>query len=225
MICFRRSLFLFVASLGVIVAGVVFAQLAPDSAGWEFTGPGGIARLPNHPFSAELTTQTTGKGRGTSRLYRLYRDSQGRTMSCPPFQSGGYSNNMTEIDDPAAGDWYILDARAQVAHKGAIPPRPPTPSLSPSTATAPNVLDMGMRIILGQQATGTITTTANGAQSVERWNCADLQLVLLMRAVNRSLTAVTEFTSLQLGDPPAAYFQVPSGYSVVNEPGPFTVLE
>lgn len=220
---------IYLSVLAAILAVVAFAQSEAGSGQWTF-GPRPATPTPfvaGEPFSAELTSTAAINGQKSAlqpHSYKIYRDSAGRTMSSPAFQPGGYNTSVWEVDDPVAGSWYVFDARTRTAYKS-IRPIPPTPPAASSTSAASSARqqDLGVRMILGVQASGTITAAADGSWSVERWFCSDLHLVMMTRSYMKSGTGVNEITSLQLGEPPSESFQVPSGYAVVSKSGPFTL--
>ncbi len=178
------------------------------------------------PFSAEesVENQVFPFGQPAApvvRKYRLYRDSQGRTASVPAEVPGGYNINLKEVDDQVAGYWYILDSARHIAHRIKMPPAmaPPKPAASHSPEHVVTLL--GSQTLLGVQAEGR-RDYING-NMVERWDCRDLQLVMLLRTSNQGGQGLTQITSLNLGDPPAEIFQIPPDYKVVDETSPFTL--
>jgi len=210
--------------LGCVLALATFFGLleAAPPAGSPFISPlvARPASIAGHPFSAEEAVQLTmlaAKNPQPERSYKYYRDAMGRTLSLPA-RNPVYNPGLTEIVDPVAGYWYVLDASKQIAHRAKILGALQRPHLAPN----PNSTSLGSQYLLGVQAEGQRTITPNGA-TIEIWICKDLQLPLIQRSSDSISTGLTQITNLHLGDPSPELFQIPSGYAVVDETTPFTV--
>ncbi len=174
-----------------------------------------------HPFSGTLSITIAVSGvtsQQQHRQYSIYRDSAGRTLSVPA-RGGVYNTRFTEIDDLVSGNWYIMDSATQTAYKSKL--RLPV-ARTAQASLRPNKVSLGTQFLLGVQANGVQTTTENGGM-VEEWFSADQQIGLILRSSTAGAHSVAEITSLQLGEPSAALFQVPANYKVIEEEGPFTI--
>ncbi len=173
------------------------------------------------PFSATRTdtSKLTQTGRETTRSYKLYRDSAGRTSAVPADTPSGYNPRFNEIDDPIAGYWYILDVNTHTAYQFKMPPKI---ARQPSAAPKPEVSSLGTMQLLGVQAEGTRTFMPNG-NMIERWDSPQLHLTMVLRTVTETGTGVTQITELTPADPPSSVFAVPSDYTVVQQTSPFVI--
>ncbi len=90
------------------------------------------------PYSADAITETTQTLSDGNRIVRkttssLYRDSEGRTRReqsigvIGPWTTADHSTQRIFINDPIAVTNWVLDPRAQTAHKAPLPPPPPPP--------------------------------------------------------------------------------------------------
>ena len=219
----------FFGAVVVAAAVVAFAAFAPVK-GFHFGDAtlGWAPPVTGHPFTAEFTWQQAQFTANLSApaLYKHYRDGWGREVTIPPFGVAGGSDttsprfaNFTEIVDPVAGYWYILDSGTRIAHRAKMPVR----SLpAPSGNETPTGTPLGSRTILGVRAEGFGVTGANGA-SAEKWFCEDLKLMMLMKMNSARRTTLRQVTALQLGEPGAAVFPVPGDYMIADEISPFVV--
>ena len=183
--------------------------------------------IAGHPFTAEEVDTVTivdEKNPTPTRSYKFYRDAEGRTLTVPAIVTGSaeqkssaYNPNLTEIVDPVANYWYVVDAAAKVVHRSQMllgdPAKP---------ARKPNSSSLGSQLFFGVQANGSRATSPSGP-TTELWFSEDLQLAILSRISTSKATYSKQIVSLQLGDPAPALFQIPTGYTLVDETGPFTV--
>jgi hypothetical protein len=220
----NQRLFVFLMFLAVLFAITAF----PKARGFHFGDAtlGWALPVTGHPFSAEFTWQEAkfAANLPSPAYYKHYRDSQGREVTVPPFGvDRGTSfvspqfTKFTEIVDPIAGYWYILDSSTRTAHRSKMPARP-----APSPSDSFRGLSLGNQTILGVQAEGFSTSAANGATS-EKWFCNDLKLMIVVKTNSPNFSTLRQVTSLRLGEPPATLFKVPSDYTVVDEVSPYVV--
>ncbi len=183
--------------------------------------------IAGHPFTAEeveTVSVVDEKDPSPARSYKYYRDAEGRTLTVPAIVTGtakqkssAYNPNLTEIVDPVAKYWYVVDAARKVVHRSQMPSGEPA-----KPARNPNSSSLGSRLFFGVQANGSRVAPPNGTVT-ELWFSEDLQLAILSRISSSKATFSKQIVSLQLGDPAPALFQIPGGYTLVNETGPFTV--
>jgi len=106
----------------------------------------------------------------------------------------------------------------------------PTPAVRPEGSSE----SLGTQVIEGVQAQGrrTITTypagTIGNAQPVsytsEIWTSLDLNLVIAAKTSDpKQGDRIESLTNINRAEPDPALFQVPAGYKVINETGPFTI--
>jgi hypothetical protein len=212
---------MFLAALSAITA-------FPQPRGFHF-GDGTLGWEPpvaGYPFSAELIYQ---EARFTANLsspvyYKQYWDSQGREVKSPPFGVGGGTSlvnpqftKFKEIVDPIGGYWYILDSSTRIAHRSKMPAR----TLLPPSSEPRTGVSLGSQTMLGVQAEGW-RVPGPGATG-EKWFCSDLKLMMLTKIESTKLSTLHQVTALQLGEPPADLFKVPSAYTVADEISPYVV--
>jgi len=183
--------------------------------------------IAGHPFTAEeVDTVSIVDERNPTppRSYKFYRDAEGRTLTVPAIitgsaeqKSAAYNPNLTEIVDPVAKYWYVLDAAAKVVHRSQMPS-----AVLPKPASNTNFSPLGSQLFFGVPANGSRVASPGGVVT-ELWRSEDLQLTILSRISTSKATYGKQIVSLQLGDPAPALFEVPTGYTLVDETGPFTV--
>ena len=121
----------------------------------------------------------------------------------------------------------VLPSVAPVMISGA-PGRPPN---SPTQTSSES---LGMQIVNGIQARGMRTTTTYAIGTVgnespitvttEIWTSPELNAVISSKTSDpRQGDRVQTLADISLAEPDAALFQVPEGYQVKNEAGPFTI--
>lgn len=199
----------------LLLAGVASTALPQQAARFNDN----LLGLPPVKGAAFSGAETIQSGSAPPRLYRVYRDSEGRTATVPAISPTAYNPNLIEIDDPVMGNWYIVDQRTKIVHVCKLPPQRQK-SAAPSASA--KVLSLGSLTLFGVETEGTRVYVRNNWM-VEQWRSKDLQMSLIVRTVTDHGTAVTEFTDLTLGEPPSSVFQVPSGFSRVDEISPFAV--
>jgi len=176
-----------------------------------------------HPFSAQKTVIETVKpplpdSLSSTRTYSVYRDSQGRTVTTPAEASSGYNPDLIEFDDPVSGFWYVLDTARHIAHRSKMP----QPLTRPAQRTGPESQDLGSQYMFGVLVNGSRAWAAGGL-SLESWISPDLQLRVYSHQLQQQGERIEQITNLQLTEPPATLFQIPTGFTVVDETEPFSI--
>lgn len=191
------------------------------------------------PYSAvEVTVEQQALAGGNviqrQNTRNVYRDGQGRVRT----EATGATGRVT-ISDPVAGYVHELDAQSKTVTSRRAPGggmgammRPRNNALPrPTAAGGTNVTseDLGTQTINGMIAQGTRVThtipagaigNALPIQSVrETWVSADLKVPVLVKISDpRFGTRTTQLTQINRGEPDAALFQVPAGYTVRHTP-------
>jgi hypothetical protein len=160
---------------------------------------------------------------------------------------------VPEIFDPFSGCIYYLDVANGVAHRvtvpqpiraltppqglvfpGAAPVMSTVPGTSPSITPERSSESLGTQVIEGVLAQGTRTTTTYpvGAMgndqpisaTTENWISRDLNAVVLSKISDpRQGDRIQALVNISQTEPDPALFQVPPGYQVIDETGPFTI--
>lgn len=203
-------------------------------------GMGLRATVAGAPYSAVEVTVERQMLAGGNVIQRqntrnVYRDGQGRVRA----EAIGATGRVT-ISDPVAGYVHELDTQSKTVTSRRAPGggmgammRPRNNALPrPAAAAGTNVQseDLGTQTINGAIAQGTRVThtipagaigNALPIQSVrETWVSADLKVPVLVKITDpRFGTRTTQLTQINRGEPDAALFQVPAGYTVRNGPG------
>jgi hypothetical protein len=209
--------------------------------------PGGKA-VAGAPFTATFSTKTSQTLADGNHIQRsttgtLARDSQGRTRrdmtlsGIGPLATSGNPKQVSMINDPVAGNHYILEPETKTArqlgmhggkgksknhkhgHMGG--------GARDKWADDPNVTttSLGTQTISGVQAEGTRTTRTIPAGAMgnekpivitfERWYSADLQTaVKTTRSDPRMGETVMQLTEIKRAEPDATLFQVPADYTI-----------
>ena len=201
------------------------------------------------PYSAERTGDSVSNLAGVAGLpyaaqpAKLYRDSSGRTRTemprFGPLPGDAQSPPVfPEIDDPVAGVQIILDPFHQIAHRFALP--------EPSTNPPPHVVgdtthphsvesdeDLGEDTIAGVTATGWLHTYrtpagANGndrelTETTESWYSPDLRIIVRAKFNTVTQTSGWQLTNISTAEPNPALFEIPAGYTVVDEKALVTI--
>ena len=208
--------------------------------------PNNVRMVTGVPYSALGTSETVitlpdGSRVVRQNIIRQWRDSDGRTRSEISLTTIGGSlpvelnTKVTVIDDPAAGERYMLRPGEKVAvtmpivacrpDANSLEPDltvgPPRPSNLPMTVSAP--VTLGKRKVDGETVAGrrieaTIPAGAMGnskpiRMSAEQWYGMDLQVVV--EATYRDpRTGETRYrlSHIERAEPDAALFQVPDNY-------------
>ncbi len=212
-------------------------------------GPGGFGPHPGKvvtgaPYSADVTNSLVRNLADGNSIQRttaghVARDNDGRTYSQETITGGFLGQNgpttLVFISDPVAGYSYVLNTSTKVARRrplkqfpaGAAPePRERDRPANPNVVTT----DLGTQVVNGVNAQGktrthTIPAGAMGnAQPVvstsETWYSPDLQVIVAAKR-NDPLSGQANYalTNIQRTAPNATLFQVPSDYTIQDEPG------
>jgi hypothetical protein len=197
------------------------------------------------PFSAEATTELIQELRDGNRIEQrstvsIARDSTGRTrreQSLPPIGPVVLDPEvrMITISDPRQQTLYLIDPQRRTVSRSTVPAGPPRPPADRSGGSAlppppkRSSEPLGNRQILGLRAEGTRQTMTIppgmfgniGPIEVvtERWYSPELKIVLESRRSDPRMGDVTyRVTQLLRGEPDAALFEIPSGYTTVDRP-------
>jgi hypothetical protein len=211
-------------------------------------GPGAFGMHPGKvvtgaPYAADVTNSfvrslTDGNSIQRTTTGHVARDNDGRTYSQETITGGMLGQNgpttIIFISDPVAGYSYVLNATTKVAKRRAIKappaggPRGPGEHPRPSDSNVVTT-DLGTQLVNGVNAQGksiTHTTPAGvigNAQPLvstsETWYSPDLQIVVASKHNDPvGGQATYALTNIQRGAPSASLFQVPSDYTVQDEP-------
>ncbi len=192
-----------------------------------------------HSTSPLIYRDSRGRMRLERSVYNTANSMDGRPKPPDDF-------TVVEIHDPVAGYEYILDSVAHVAHRMAFKPGEPqkfisagldfadTPSFTTPRGLIINNEKLGPEAMFGAAAVGERRTTTRPAQttagqavstSEESW--VDPKTgVFLSRKNSNPLGNGSTMTMLSYSnaEPDAALFQIPEGYKIVDETGPFKVV-
>jgi hypothetical protein len=199
------------------------------------------------PFSADAVTEMTqnlpdGNRIERRSISRLARDGAGRIRREQALPAIGPivvepERRMITISEPMHRVQYLLDPLRKMAIKSTVPPSPPARGGLPSRGT-PNLpgpeitsVRLGARLIAGLQTEGTRETMTIPAGRIgnvraidvvtERWYSSDLKTVVESRRTDpRNGTVVYQLFNIVRLEPAASLFQVPSDYTVVENPRP-----
>src|SRR5437588_9522585 len=168
------------------------------------------------------------------------------------FTPQGDPPKIISISDPVAGVNYSLNSNEHVAIK--LPALPPLPQAGaetkfnvivnkarvtsagaasqvmiykagPNANAAPNIEQLGCKLIEGVQAEGTRATITIATGQIgndrpidivdERWRSSDLQVIVFSKHSDpRFGETLYSLTNISRADPPATLFQVPPNYTV-----------
>ena len=204
------------------------------------------AALTGAPYSGhQIFSSASGNGTGQ------YRDSWGRGRTDPApvsVRSLGPGNALpplVEVEDPVAGYITILSPANQTAYRIKAAFRSfafqPNQNMTQQagTRTTPRgatvtIENLSPQTISGVTATGQRTTTTyppdtfneNDKEIVtvnEFWIDPKTGIAILIKNSGQpGANSVISIPDYQEGDPEASLFQIPSGYKIVDETGPFT---
>ena len=174
----------------------------------------------------------------------VYRDSKGRMRTEQSVYARRTDNGaprspddftVVEIHDPVAGVEYILDSVTHVVHRMAFKPGEPEkftsamlrPPGAPSSFTTPSGLTiteeaLGPEAMFGAAAVGVRRTTAS--TTTETWLDPKTGVILLRKSDPAGNGVTMTMLSYSNSEPDAAMFQIPDGYKVVDETGPFELV-
>jgi hypothetical protein len=233
---------LLVASGGVLSAQRGFPPI--DILGVEPLEFGEVVR--GAPFSAEATTEMIQELRDGNRIERqstvtIARDGTGRVrreQALPPIGPVIPDSDvrMITISDPRQRVLYLIDPQRKTVSRATAPSGPPPsprgdrgpgdrrlPPPQISSEALGNRQMLGLRIE-GTRQTMTIPPGVFGNVGpidvvTERWYSSELKIVLESRRSDPRMGDVTyRVTQLLRGEPDAALFEIPSGYTTVDLP-------
>lgn len=198
------------------------------------------------PFSAEATTEMIQELRDGNRIEQrstvtIARDGMGRIRRDQPLPRLGPvipdSNvRMITISDPQQRVLYLIDPQRMTVSRATAPSGPPRlprggPGPGDRRLPPPQISSeaLGNRQIHGLRAEGTRQTMTIppgvfgnvGPIDVvtERWYSPELKIVLESRRSDPRMGDVTyRVTQLLRGEPDAALFEIPTGYTTVDRP-------
>jgi len=209
-------------------------------------GPGGFGPHPGKvvsgaPYSADVTNSLVrnlpdGNSIQRTTTGHVARDNDGRTYSQETITGGFLGQNgpttLVFLSDPVAGYSYVLNASTKVARRRALKqfqggagPREHNRPANPNVATT----DLGTQAVNGVNAQGKSTThtipagAMGNAQPLvstsETWYSPDLQVIVASKR-NDPMYGQSNYalTNIQRAAPSASLFQVPSDYTVQDEP-------
>jgi hypothetical protein len=231
-------------------AGNAYHTAAGYQYTWRFTPPTrSDFVVTDAPYSAERTGDTSSNLAGIAGLShvsdpaKIYRDSSGRTrtemprMSSQPGDAQG-PPIFPEIDDPDAGVQIILDPLHKIAHRFALPgpATNPPPQVVPDSGHPDSVesdKDLGEETIGGVKATGYLRTYripagARGndreiTETTESWYSPDLRIIVRAKFNTVTQTSGWQLTNMSTAEPDPALFEIPAGYTVVDEKALVTI--
>ena len=232
----------------VLFCATVFGQ----SASMTFPGTAyASGAVTGKPFSAEQRLERNRTLADGTRITDpavttwMFRDSQGRTRTeryaiMQPYVETRSGPKLVEIYDPVAGYKYTLDEPNRIAHRVAFSPPPSRSSAPPKpvSATAPQPQttweNLGSQVIEGVVADGTLGTTITpiGARGNDRpltsthevWNSREMGFMVLSKNIDPvGGETVVRLVNISRAEPDPALFEVPPGYAIVDETGPFTI--
>ena len=212
-------------------------------------GPGGFGPRPGRvvtgaPYSADVTNslvRSLADGNSIQRTTtgHVARDNDGRTYSQETLTGGFFGQNgpttLVFLSDPVAGYSYVLNTSTKVARRRPLKQFPAGDGPGPrehNRPPNPNVVttDLGTQVVNGVNAHGKSTTHTIAAGAMgnaqplvstsETWYSPDLQVIVASKR-NDPLSGQTNYalTNIQRTAPNAALFQVPSDYTIQDEPG------
>jgi len=192
------------------------------------------------PFGAKVFRDTEGRTRLERRLLPVQPTVPGRAAIAPI--------ELVEINDPAQGIYYILDATRKVAYRFTYTPVQPNPNrqaprgpagIPPGSFTNPQGIritteDLGLRVINGVQAEGRRRTTVTPenfqgndrplTQVNEDWTAVQLQIPILSISTSaQSGESRWELLNVGLASPSPVLFSPPPDFTIQDKQSPFTV--
>lgn len=201
-----------------------------------------LPNLLHAPFYGEPkieTSRTLPDGTHIDRVMpdrgnKVWRDSQGRVRIEQSLSVTRRPNipTLVEIDDPVAGEIYILDTTTKTAHRAKVTVSPPWPS-HPTAPSPSDFEDLGTQTIDGLTVHGTRTKRVEPPNAThdapltittETWFSSEWQLA--MRTVvddPRAGAHTSSIVNFSRVEPDPSLFLVPPDYTVVDEPGEFTL--
>lgn len=190
------------------------------------------------PYSATAITETVQVLADGTRITNqstatVARDGEGRTRReqtlklSGPFAAGGDLPRLVFINDVVAGVQFVLDARSQTARKHFSSARPAS-GPQPFKPTSGKTEALGKQTIEGIEAEGTRSTVTIPTGQIgndrpleivsERWESPELQIVVLSKHKDPRLGETTyRMTGISRGEPAKSLFEVPNGYTTVED--------
>jgi hypothetical protein len=188
------------------------------------------------PYSAERITERPNVSLSTrteEAPVKFYRDSAGRTRVDQEQRPA-----FPEITDTVDGRLIVLDPVHRVAHRfalGQMEQSPRVHAFAPATphGTKSSTSDLGEDTMEGIPVSGELCTwrTPAGAagndreftQSSESWYSTKLKLILLEKIHSTTDDTVIRLTHVSQEEPDHSLFEIPPGYTVVDEKGPLRI--
>ena len=192
------------------------------------------------PYSAQVITENTqilGDGTRITRKSTalIYRDSEGRLRrelsldSLGPIGPNGEAQQLVFINDPVAGNHYVLYPQNHSGRKMKMPgkePPPPFQEAPPSTEAKTEAL--GKKLIEGVEAEGTRSTITIPAGQIgndrpiiivsERWYSETLQAVVLSKHSDpRVGENVYRLQNINRKEPAKSLFELPADYQIEED--------
>ncbi len=224
--------------------GEAFGGFGGGGRGFGIMGAGpGRAVVTGQPYSATETVtsqQTLANGTQISRTHTtaIARDSQGRISTSetitPPASSGRAAFTRQTIFDPVLGYRYVLDSSTMTAVQEALPKmhnagsnaRPAHTDARPARPNETST-SLGSQVVNGVSAAGTQVTETipagaiGNTQAIQStrtvWISSTLGIPVQMKNSDpRFGTSEMELSNIVQGEPNAALFTVPSGYTVTK---------
>jgi len=180
-----------------------------------------------------------------------WRDSYGRVRTetrVTPERASPCDAISVEIEDPVAGYVYVLDPVDQVAYRlplrtrsnpgieRALVQKPASHPAEPSPGEPALITEsLGEKTMFGITVTGTKTTATYPAGSrigndrpvattSETWVSPQLKLAVYSQSTNYGGgVSTTTLKDLSVAEPDPSLLQVPPGYKIIDENGPFTI--
>ena len=191
------------------------------------------------PYSAQVITENTqilGDGTRITRksTASIYRDSEGRTRreltldSIGPFVPSGEAQQLVLINDPVAGNHYVLYPQNHSGHKMKMPDKEPPPFQEAPPATEVKTEGLGKKTFEGVEAEGTRSTITIPAGQIgndrpliivsERWYSETLQAVVLSKHSDpRVGENVYHLQNISRKEPAKSLFELPSDYQIEED--------
>ena len=160
-------------------------------------------------------------------LYRLLHDSAGRSRIEIVLPSG----TLVEIRDSVGRYQYVLDPARQIVHRVRLPGESTIPESNsdPRQYISDSLLDEIKGVPVGD---GTLMCRTGGMMGTvfetgrlgnERHLDIQRESWVFDSPPFRHVRERSKAPKIQLGDPDSTLFEVPAGYRVVDESGPFTI--
>jgi hypothetical protein len=197
-----------------------------------------VTPVANVPLTAvvELTsTQVLGDGTTVSKktFNDIARDSQGRIYNerrdmVPETSNATPPILMMHIFDPTMKLNTFMDPGTHLAHQSIFERPTPTAGLVPVSRPGFQVQDLGTQsmenvVVHGVKTSRTISGAATGTGKPvtvtdETWYSDELHLNMLVKHNDpRTGEQTVTITKVERSEPPAATFEIPAGYRVVDE--------